>query len=1035
MKFRDWFFQNDKFLEAYNPFSESLRTRIIKKLVAAGANEAEATKYVKDFERIRGMPQTLWLKKDAGIANPGMDDPTLNINIPVKSRNNIDLYTNIEDLKKVVEKANDVLSVKPPVTLVRERMIKSKGLPLPKQGEPANDIITEIDGYISSFKEIKSRFNLNTWKEFMLKPSTKELTGMGDKDFDIGDKEKGIPNISIDRRYNLSNYDYLEQLQAVVYRIQKIFKEIADEQQSGDENKEISSAQLGEVKMLLSGIEVVINDENCIVWNPKTAEECIKIKDAEMILNPKCNPGWCICWKDQRNQFNNYRYNHLRTFYIVKSKKNPTHKDLWNFFVIGAEPNQYVITPLPNQDQVRDWSYIVGIAPYLEPYKSVLKNEELSEKELEIKNKFSSYITPENFANLSVEDKELIYDIYGQTKDFDIPVLEITPKPILNKYFGFQKIHPTNILGWLEKPENEALSNRYFNSISRMIENNTERNLFSYTDSTSSYAAFIFSKWDKFKENSLKNISQPLFSHIFSLLEKKYGDNAYEEIVKKFTVDKKGSVKTMSNLDSSKRLIIFKSKIESIGIDAVLENENLKFFLAALDNKDLADVFKTYGLDKIFNHFKADEIRQNGKEWEEILVGQNFNEIIKYLPVEIVRQFNKDTILSTFMGSDEESLGKIKSFFSLGNSPIIDTMIENPNRDSASIVKYFQINPERFISNTSNEYYNKINKDSYIFILNNLQKHVDIFINNYFEKSTHFADGISLALVNNSTNPLGTANKIFDKFGNNIEPKIIMEVLFGVKNLKYNIEFVNQDGHKELIVSKLSPHDYADLVTRFGSKYVVEAFGKQILQKIGTDLDRGENTPYEKMFNRMKDGEYGMPGSGDDRIENIIQFLKHHNDPFKIAPINHWIETLDSAYKNHVIDTIVQNDEINLNGREVAWLLHLSPDPYRTSMHMGPEELRKISNDASVMKENPFMILALNTIMKLSDPKSDPNSEKPIQFFKALGEFGKKYMQHVVDAMTGKKSTLTFKMQANKMGDQFKPRIEQIAKNLNIPIN
>jgi hypothetical protein len=101
---------------------------------------------------------------------------------------------------------------------------------------------------------------------------------------------------------------------------------------------------------------------------------------------------------------------------------------------------------------------------------------------------------------------------------------------------------------------------------------------------------------------------------------------------------------------------------------AVLKNENLKFFLAALDNKDLADVFKNYGLDKIFSHFKADEIRQNGKEWEEILAGQNFDDIIKYLPLEIVRDFNKDTILSTFMKSDEESLGRIKHFFSLGTN-------------------------------------------------------------------------------------------------------------------------------------------------------------------------------------------------------------------------------------------------------------------------------------------------------------------------------------------------------------------------------
>jgi len=139
-------------------------------------------------------------------------------------------------------------------------------------------------------------------------------------------------------------------------------------------SKELTAEQIGERKMLLQGIEVVVDDDNCIVWNPKNADEAIRIKSAEGIVNPLCNPGWCICWKNSSNQFNKYRYTDNRTFYIVKNKKaEKTHLNSWNFFVIGVEPSQYVITPYENGDRVSDWNRIVGLAPYLEPHKDAIK--------------------------------------------------------------------------------------------------------------------------------------------------------------------------------------------------------------------------------------------------------------------------------------------------------------------------------------------------------------------------------------------------------------------------------------------------------------------------------------------------------------------------------------------------------------------------------------------------------------------------------------------------------------------------------------
>lgn len=1034
MKFRDWFYKNDRFLEAYNPLGKDLRQKSIQKLINAGGKESEVVKYVRDFERIRGMPNNMWLKKDGGINNPGMDDPELNISIPVANRNNIALYNNLEDLKKIVDKANDVLSFKPPVQAVRQRMIKNMGLPMPKEGQPVDPRITEIDGYLNDFQEIKSKFNLNSWKEFMMKPSDEELTGMGDKDFSLADTEKKIPDIELDRRYNLGNYDFLEQLQKVIYRIKKIFSEIANKEAEKLGSKELTAEQIGERKMLLQGIEVVVDDDNCIVWNPKNADEAIRIKSAEGIVNPLCNPGWCICWKNSSNQFNKYRYTDNRTFYIVKNKKaEKTHLNSWNFFVIGVEPSQYVITPYENGDRVSDWNRIVGLAPYLEPHKDAIKFQPLSDTEKKIKNEFASAIHKEKFAMLGYDEKELVYDIHGQNHHFGIEILELTPDEIRNKYFGFLKQQPIEVLEWLKKPENRALSNRYFTSVSRMIENDEGRNLFSNTEDSKNYAAFIFERWEKFGENALKNVSRGLFKQLFNLLEQKYGSEAYEEIVKKFTKNKPNSRKALENLESSKRLLIFNSKVELLGIDKVLSNENFKFFFAALDFNDLAAAFKTYGMPKIFSHMKYSDITESPAGWEQILKEQDFSEIIKYLPPEIVGDFTGDTILSSFLNSNDSGVQKIKQFFSsrIGDQPLVDFVINKPNSQTVQIVNFFQMNPERFVANTSENLFNSLHKESYIYILNNLQKHKDYFINIYFQKATQFSDGIPLALVSNSSNPIEIADEIVNKFKQNITPKTVMEILIGFNDPKVGVQFIKEKNHRELFVSKLRAQDYAELVSHKGTQFVLNGFGKDLLNRIGVEIENNDTSSYEKMFNKLKDTSTGSQQS----VDNIIEFLKNHVNPFKIAPINHWIETLDSNHKMQVIDSIIENREINLNGREVAWLLHLSPDPYRTAMHLGPDDLQKVSTDATVDKQQPFMVMALNTIMKLSDPTEDPNADKPKQFFKALGEFGRKYIQQSVDAMTGKKSNMTFKMQEKKYGEKFKERIQKVAEFLGIPVD
>jgi len=199
-----------------------------------------------------------------------------------------------------------------------------------------------------------------------------------------------------------------------------------------------------------------------------------------------------------------------------------------------------------------------------------------------------------------------------------------------------------------------------------------------YTEDSKNYAAFIFERWEKFGENALKNISRGLFKQLFNLLEQKYGSEAYEEIVKKFTKNKPDSRKALENLESSKRLLIFNSKVELLGIDKVLSNENFKFFFAALDFNDLAAAFKTYGMPKIFSHMKYSDITESPAGWEQILKEQDFSEIIKYLPPEIVGDFTGDTILSSFLNSNDSGVQKIKQFFSsrIGDQPLVDFVIK-----------------------------------------------------------------------------------------------------------------------------------------------------------------------------------------------------------------------------------------------------------------------------------------------------------------------------------------------------------------------
>jgi hypothetical protein len=133
-------------------------------------------------------------------------------------------------------------------------------------------------------------------------------------------------------------------------------------------------------KMSTEDIETVYDDNNMIIFQPKTRDQCIKLKNGR---------SWCTSREGGSNLFYNYRLDNRRTlYYVIDQDKEYSHV---NFAVVilvdpdgdmsladGTNSGRY------SGHQNLPWSEIVEKIPKLTNLKQIFKPKPLTQEELEL---------------------------------------------------------------------------------------------------------------------------------------------------------------------------------------------------------------------------------------------------------------------------------------------------------------------------------------------------------------------------------------------------------------------------------------------------------------------------------------------------------------------------------------------------------------------------------------------------------------------------------------------------------------------------
>jgi hypothetical protein len=139
-------------------------------------------------------------------------------------------------------------------------------------------------------------------------------------------------------------------------------------------------------------IEIVYDDNNLIIFQPKTRDQCIRLKNGR---------SWCTSREGSSNLFYNYRLDNRRTLYYVIDQ-DKEYSDL-NFAVVvlvdpdgdmsladGSNSGRY------SGHQNIPWNEIVTKIPKLKNLKEVFKPKPLTQEELEVINQIRNTSVGDN---------------------------------------------------------------------------------------------------------------------------------------------------------------------------------------------------------------------------------------------------------------------------------------------------------------------------------------------------------------------------------------------------------------------------------------------------------------------------------------------------------------------------------------------------------------------------------------------------------------------------------------------------------------
>ena len=177
-------------------------------------------------------------------------------------------------------------------------------------------------------------------------------------------------------------------------------------------------------KMSTEDIETVYDDNNMIIFQPKTRDQCIKLKNGR---------SWCTSREGGSNLFYNYRLDNRRTLYYVIDQ-DKEYSDL-NFAVVvlvdpdgdmsladGSNSGRY------SGHQNIPWSEIVGKIPKLKNLQQVFKPKPLTGEELDLINQIRNTRVNDNpIEDLGSEERAEMWLEIKSPRLSDVQFGNLTP--------------------------------------------------------------------------------------------------------------------------------------------------------------------------------------------------------------------------------------------------------------------------------------------------------------------------------------------------------------------------------------------------------------------------------------------------------------------------------------------------------------------------------------------------------------------------------------------------------------------------------
>ena len=179
-------------------------------------------------------------------------------------------------------------------------------------------------------------------------------------------------------------------------------------------------------------IEIVYDDNNLIIFQPKTRDQCIRLKNGR---------SWCTSREGSSNLFYNYRLDNRRTLYYVIDQ-DKEYSDL-NFAVVvlvdpdgdmsladGSNSGRY------SGHQNIPWNEIVTKIPKLKNLKEVFKPKPLTQEELEVINQIRNTRVGDNpIEDLGSEERAEMWLEIRSPRLSDIQFENLTV-PLRKKYIA-----------------------------------------------------------------------------------------------------------------------------------------------------------------------------------------------------------------------------------------------------------------------------------------------------------------------------------------------------------------------------------------------------------------------------------------------------------------------------------------------------------------------------------------------------------------------------------------------------------------------